>query len=81
MSYDIDRLVTDYIKSVGIGETGHPFILSPKGLIIGHRDENLLMRDVSDQPWVGKILAENAGAITAIRFLPAFARAATCSTV
>ncbi len=65
MSYDIDRLVTDYIKSVGIGETGHPFILSPKGLIIGHRDENLLMRDVSDQPWVGKILAENAGAMIA----------------
>jgi len=61
LSYDIDRLVTDYIKNVGIGKSGHPFILSPKGLIIGHKDEGQLMRDMSDQPWVKQILNEKVG--------------------
>ena len=63
MSYDIDRLVTDYIKSVDIGETGHPLILSPKGLIIGHKDESQLMRDMNDQSWIGQLLSEKAGTI------------------
>ncbi|MBZ2171162.1 methyl-accepting chemotaxis protein [Desulfovibrio sp. DS-1] len=60
MSYAIDGLVENYIDSVKIGDTGRPFFLSPKGIVIGHPDDSMILKDISANPGVaGMIVAAN----------------------
>jgi len=56
MSYALDRLLADYVEAVRLGKSGHPFILSPKGVIVGHPDRELLLKDISGEPGVGAML-------------------------
>ncbi len=66
MSYAIDGLVDNYIESLKIGETGRPFFLSPKGIVIGHADDAMILKDISGNPGVAEMIAapEGQNAIT-----------------
>ena len=61
MSYAIDGLVDNYVESVKIGQTGHPFFLSPKGIVIGHPDDTLLLKDISTEPGIAAMIAAPQG--------------------
>ncbi|MYL83591.1 HAMP domain-containing protein [Desulfovibrio aerotolerans] len=52
MSYALDRLLADYIETIHLDKTGHPFILSPKGVVVGHPDRELLLKDLSGEPGI-----------------------------
>ncbi|KHK01619.1 methyl-accepting chemotaxis protein [Desulfovibrio sp. TomC] len=56
MSYALDRLLADYVETIRLGKSGHPFILSPKGVVVGHPDRALLLQDISGDPGVGAML-------------------------
>jgi methyl-accepting chemotaxis protein len=61
MSYVLDKLITDYIDTTKVGDTGHPFILSPKGLVVGHPDRSLLLKDLSAEPGIAALLSSPQG--------------------
>ncbi|SDF99319.1 methyl-accepting chemotaxis protein [Desulfovibrio legallii] len=61
MSYAIDELEKNYIKSVKIGQTGYPYIVSPKGIFVAHPDSSLALQDRSDKPGVREMLAAPSG--------------------
>ncbi len=61
MSYALDRLITDFIESIHLGQTGHPFIFSPKGVVVAHPDRDLLLKDMSGENGVGPMLASPKG--------------------
>ncbi|WP_083634811.1 methyl-accepting chemotaxis protein [Desulfovibrio sp. DV] len=61
MSYALDRLLADYIEAIHLGKSGHPFILSPKGVVVGHPDRDLLLKDISGDPGVGAMLKTPKG--------------------
>ncbi|GAB7078960.1 methyl-accepting chemotaxis protein [Megalodesulfovibrio paquesii] len=61
MSYVLDGLIKEYVEGVRIGNTGHPFILSPKGVMVAHPNAELLLKDVSQEPGMAAILASPQG--------------------
>jgi methyl-accepting chemotaxis protein len=61
MSYSLGKLIADYIEATRIGATGHPFILSPKGVVVGHPDKEMLLKDLSGEPGVGAMLSTPTG--------------------
>ena len=67
MSYNLDKLIEDYIKATQVGESGHPFILSPKGVVVGHPDREQLLKDMSAEPGVEAMLASPKGEALRIR--------------
>ena len=36
MSYAIDELEKNYIQSIKMGQSGYPYIISPKGIFVAH---------------------------------------------
>ncbi|HEU6436322.1 MAG TPA: methyl-accepting chemotaxis protein [Nitratidesulfovibrio sp.] len=67
MSYAIDGLVDNYIESLKIGNTGRPFFLSPKGIVIGHADDSMILKDISGNPGVPEMIAAPEGQNTITR--------------
>jgi len=61
MSYRLDRLIADYIESTRVGKTGYPFILSPKGVVVGHPNPERLMQDISGEPGIAAMLSSPKG--------------------
>ena len=61
MSYVLDKLIEDYIVSTSMGATGHPFILSPKGIVVGHTDREQLLKDISGEPGIAAMLSTPQG--------------------
>ncbi|MHC1712167.1 MAG: methyl-accepting chemotaxis protein [Solidesulfovibrio sp.] len=61
MSYSLDRLIANYVESTRVGETGYPFILSPKGVVVAHPNRDRLMKDISGEPGIGPMLASPKG--------------------
>ncbi|WP_035068755.1 methyl-accepting chemotaxis protein [Nitratidesulfovibrio termitidis] len=61
MSYAIDGLVENYIDSVKIGDTGRPFFLSPKGIVIGHPDDAMILKDIAGTPGIAEMIAAPDG--------------------
>ncbi|WP_353118867.1 methyl-accepting chemotaxis protein [Nitratidesulfovibrio sp.] len=67
MSYAIDGLVDNYIDTVKIGDTGRPFFLSPKGVVIGHPDDAMILKDISGDAGVAQMIAAPDGQSTITR--------------
>jgi methyl-accepting chemotaxis protein len=61
LSYVLDKLIDDFIKATKLGKTGYPFILSPKGVVNGHPDSALLLKDISKEPGIAAMLAAPQG--------------------
>ncbi|HWR04146.1 MAG TPA: methyl-accepting chemotaxis protein [Humidesulfovibrio sp.] len=61
MSYTLDKLIADFIETTKLGKTGYPYLLSPKGVINGHPDRNLLLKDVSADPGMSALLSAPEG--------------------
>jgi len=61
MSYVLDKLIANYIAGTVIGATGHPFILSPKGVVVGHPDPKMLLKDLSADQAVAGLLGKPKG--------------------
>ena len=61
MSYRLDGLIANYIQSTRMGKTGYSFILSPKGVVIGHPSGERLMQDISGEPGIADMLASPKG--------------------
>ncbi len=61
MSYVLDGLIEDYIDAIGIGKTGAPFILSPKGVVVADRKRELLLTDIASQPGIAAMLGAPSG--------------------
>jgi len=61
MSYTLDKLIADFITGTRMGKTGHPFILSSKGVVTGHIDPAMLLKDVSKEPDVAPLLSAPKG--------------------
>jgi len=61
MSYGVDKLIDDYITATKVGETGHPFFLSSKGVVVGHPDREMLLKDISREQGIGAMLTSPQG--------------------
>ncbi|WP_461211066.1 methyl-accepting chemotaxis protein [Desulfocurvus sp. DL9XJH121] len=61
MSYVLDGLIANYITSTKVGETGHPFMLSPKGVVVGSPDKDLLLKDISKMSGIKAMLETPEG--------------------
>jgi len=61
MSYVLNGLIEDYIDAVRIGKSGEPFILSPKGVVVGDSNRDMLLKDISGEPGVAPMLAATTG--------------------
>jgi len=61
MSYVLDKLIADFIIDTKLGKTGHPFILSTKGVVNGHIDPQMLLKNVSDNPEMSPLLTTPKG--------------------
>ena len=61
LSYILDKLIDDFIKATKLGKTGYAFMLSPKGVVNGHPDSALLLKDISKEPGIAAMLAAPKG--------------------
>ena len=57
MAYAIDGLMEKYINDIHLGKTGYPFIVAPTGVMVGHPDSERVLKDVSKEEGIAKILA------------------------
>jgi len=67
ISYDLDKFITNYIEGIKMGATGHPFILSPKGVVVAHPDRDLLLKDISAEPGITALLSSPRGSGSFVR--------------
>ena len=61
MAYAIDGLMENYINDIHLGKTGYPFIVAPTGVMVGHPDSERVLKDVSKEEGIAKILATPSG--------------------
>ncbi len=61
MSYLLEDVIETYIAGTRIGATGYPFLLSPKGIMIGHPDKSLLLQDFRQKDGTAAMLASPKG--------------------
>jgi len=61
LSYVLDGFIEQYIDATRVGKTGHPFILSPKGVVVGYPDREMLLKDISKEPGIAPMLASPDG--------------------
>ena len=61
MSYDIEGLMKNYIESIKLGSTGYPFIISPEGVIIGHPDSDLILKNLAAERGIADMLKSPSG--------------------
>ncbi len=61
MSYDIDGLMKNYIQGIKLGSTGHPFIISPEGVMIGHPNSELILKNFAAEPGIADMLRSPSG--------------------
>jgi len=67
MSYLLDRLIANYIVSTRVGETGSPYILSPKGIVVAHAKPERLLKDISTESGTAEMLAKPKGDASYVR--------------
>ena len=61
MSYAIEGLMKNYIQSIRLGSTGHPFVISPEGMVIGHPDNELVLKNLAAEPGIADMLKSPSG--------------------
>ena len=61
MSYLLENVIEIYIAGTRIGTSGYPFILSAKGIMIGHPDKSLLLQDFTQKDGTAAMLASPQG--------------------
>ncbi|HZF61981.1 MAG TPA: methyl-accepting chemotaxis protein [Desulfovibrio sp.] len=61
MAYAIDGLMENYINDIHLGKTGYPFIVAPTGVMVGHPDNERVLKDVSKEEGIARILATPSG--------------------
>jgi len=61
MSYVLDSLIANYIDGTRVGKTGYPFILSPKGVVVGHPNKEMLLKDIASEPGIALLLGAPKG--------------------
>ena len=61
MSYAIDELEKNYIQSIKMGQSGYPYIISPKGIFVAHPDSSLALQDHSANPGIRDMLGAPSG--------------------
>ncbi|WP_243312791.1 methyl-accepting chemotaxis protein [Fundidesulfovibrio agrisoli] len=67
MSYALDSLIANYIEATRVGKTGHPFILSPKGVVVAHPNKEMLLKDIASEQGVATLLGSPKGAARLVR--------------
>ena len=67
MAYAIDGLMANYIEGIKLGKTGHAFIVSPTGVMIGHPDASLVLQNVGQSAGIAPILGAPSGVMTYVR--------------
>ena len=61
MSYAIEGLMKNYIESIRLGSTGHPFVISPEGVVIGSPDSKLILKNLAAEPGIADMLKKPSG--------------------
>lgn len=57
------HMAIEYLKTIHFGKTGNVFAIDPKGMIIGHQDENIEGMDVGSRRWFSRMDQTRIGTV------------------
>lgn len=62
---DVDlELISNMVQNIKLGENGYSAVLDSTGIIIAHRDKELLGKNTKEQPWIKNIMDSKESKLT-----------------
>ncbi|MGV8983825.1 methyl-accepting chemotaxis protein [Clostridium sp.] len=62
---DVDlELISNMVQNIKLGENGYSAVLDSTGIIIAHRDKELLGKNPKEQPWIKNIMDSKENKLT-----------------